>query len=89
MTTSSTLTVPPALHQQDFASALSDLEKIVRNLERTDLPLEQLLDSFEKGTRLVQECQRQLAQAEQRIQVLEQPDTETPTAADSQGHGAV
>ena len=53
-----------------FESSLAALEKIVRDLERGDLPLEVSLQLFEEGVRLSRECQKRLDQAERRIEVL-------------------
>jgi exodeoxyribonuclease VII small subunit len=55
---------------KSFESSLASLEKIVRELERGDLPLEESLRLFEQGVRLSRECQERLNQAERRIQVL-------------------
>lgn len=54
-----------------FEEALKQLESIVEAMETTDLPLEQLLERFEHGTRLAQACQGQLDLAEVRVQKLE------------------
>jgi exodeoxyribonuclease VII small subunit len=53
-----------------FEASLSDLEKIVRQLEDGDLPLEESLKLFEVGVKLSRECQERLAKAERRIEVL-------------------
>ena len=53
-----------------FEASLASLEKIVRELERGDLPLEKSLELFEQGVRLSRECQERLNQAERRIEVL-------------------
>ncbi|OLE51659.1 MAG: exodeoxyribonuclease VII small subunit [Acidobacteria bacterium 13_1_20CM_3_53_8] len=53
-----------------FESQLSALEKIVRELERGDLPLEDSLKLFEEGVRLSRECQERLNQAERKIETL-------------------
>lgn len=55
---------------KSFESSLAALEKIVRDLERGDLPLEESLELFEQGVRLSRECQERLNQAERRIEVL-------------------
>jgi exodeoxyribonuclease VII small subunit len=55
---------------QTFEAALAALEKIVRELERGDLPLEESLRLFEQGVRLSRECQERLNQAERRIELL-------------------
>jgi exodeoxyribonuclease VII small subunit len=53
-----------------FEAQLAALEKVVRELERGDLPLEESLKLFEEGVRLSRECQERLSQAERRIEVL-------------------
>jgi exodeoxyribonuclease VII small subunit len=53
-----------------FETQLAALEKVVRELERGDLPLEESLKLFEDGVRLSRECQERLNQAERRIEVL-------------------
>ncbi len=55
---------------RSFESSLEALEKIVRQLEDGDLPLEKSLELFEHGIRLSRECQERLSQAERRIEVL-------------------
>ncbi len=55
---------------QNFEASLASLEKIVRELERGDQPLEQSLELFERGVRLSRECQERLNEAERRIEVL-------------------
>jgi exodeoxyribonuclease VII small subunit len=54
----------------DFESSLVALERIVREMERGDLPLERSLELFEQGVRLSRECQERLNEAERRIEVL-------------------
>lgn len=53
-----------------FEGQLASLERIVRELERGDLPLEQSLELFEQGVKLSRECQERLNEAERRIEVL-------------------
>lgn len=55
---------------QNFEASLAALEKIVRDLEAGELPLEESLQLFEDGVRLSRECQERLAQAARRIEVL-------------------
>jgi exodeoxyribonuclease VII small subunit len=59
---------------QTFESSLAALERIVRELERGELPLEKSLELFEQGVRLSRECQERLNEAERRIEVLLQDD---------------
>lgn len=54
----------------DFEQIMLQLDNLVNQLEKGDLPLEDALKSFEKGIKLAQEGQAKLQQAEQRIQIL-------------------
>jgi len=54
----------------NFEASLEELERIVRQLEKGDLPLEQSLSLFETGMRLSAECKRQLEEAESRVEIL-------------------
>ena len=60
--------------KQTFESSLAALERIVRELERGELPLEKSLELFEQGVRLSRECQERLNEAERRIEVLLKDD---------------
>lgn len=53
-----------------FETILSDLEKVVQQLERGDLPLEEALETFETGIRLSREGAKRLAEAERRIEEI-------------------
>ncbi len=53
-----------------FESALDQLEKIVKELETGDLPLEKSLELFERGMELSESCRHQLNAAETRVEVL-------------------
>ncbi len=59
-----------------FEARLDELERIVKELERGDLPLEQSLSLFEAGMRLSADCKRQLEEAETRVEVLTKKGTE-------------
>jgi exodeoxyribonuclease VII small subunit len=53
-----------------FEAALDELEKVVKELESGDLPLERALALFEKGTALGHTCRKQLEEAETRVEML-------------------
>ena len=63
-------TASAAAQGESFETQLASLERIVRELERGDLPLERSLELFEQGVRLSRECQERLNEAERRIEVL-------------------
>jgi exodeoxyribonuclease VII small subunit len=60
----------PASQPLSFEEALARLEAIVRDLEGSDMTLEETLARYEEGSRLVRECTVRLEEAEQRIRVL-------------------
>ena len=53
-----------------FEKSLEELERIVKDLEKGDLPLERSLALFESGMRLSAECKKLLEEAESRVEVL-------------------
>jgi len=63
-----------------FESSLEELERIVRELEQGELPLERSLELFEQGVTLSRECQERLNQAERRIEILVRDNQGRPVA---------
>ena len=53
-----------------FEISLEELERLVKELERGDLPLEKSLEVFERGMKLSNECRKQLEAAETRVEML-------------------
>lgn len=53
-----------------FEEALTELDLIVQQLEEGRLTLEDSLASYEKGVKLIQQCQQQLHKAEKRVMQL-------------------
>ena len=53
-----------------FEDCLQQLEKIVEQLEKGDLSLEQSLKLFEDGVRLSNSCRQELEAAEGKVEIL-------------------
>lgn len=53
-----------------FEECLQRLEKIVQELERGEVPLENSLTLFEEGMQLSSACRKELEQAEGKVEVL-------------------
>jgi exodeoxyribonuclease VII small subunit len=53
-----------------FETSLEELEKVVKELEEGDIPIEQALALFEKGIGLSESCRKQLEEAETRVEIL-------------------
>ena len=64
------LPMAKAPKEQNFETALAELEKIVTGMESGQLPLEDALDAYKRGTELLKFCQQKLADAEQQVRVL-------------------
>ena len=53
-----------------FEESLERLEKIVDELEKGNVPLEQALKLFEEGMRLSSSCRKELEEAEGKVEIL-------------------
>ena len=60
----------PSMSAETFEASLDELEKVVKELEAGDLPLERSLELFEKGMALSEICRKQLENAETRVEML-------------------
>ncbi len=54
----------------DFEQSLARLEEVVKRLESANLSLDEAMKLFEEGVELSRECQKQLEQAEARVEIL-------------------
>ncbi|EJF88219.1 exodeoxyribonuclease VII small subunit [Bartonella melophagi] len=61
-----------------FEEALKQLEVIVENLERGDVPLEQSIDIYERGEALKNHCDKLLKMAEAKVEKIRLSDTGHP-----------
>lgn len=68
-----------------FEQAIDELEKIVDEMEKGDLPLQTALEKFERGVGLAKHGQATLEAAEQKVQILTQKNgTATLTSLENQ-----
>jgi exodeoxyribonuclease VII small subunit len=67
--------MPPKKNQPDLESSMKELEALITQMEKKDLPLEESLAHFEKGVSLVTACQKTLQATELKVQqLIEQND---------------
>ncbi|MEO1525366.1 MAG: exodeoxyribonuclease VII small subunit [Planctomycetota bacterium] len=59
---------------EDFESALADVEKVVHRLESGELGLTEALAEYERGIEKIKLCHETLQRAELKIQLLTQVD---------------
>ena len=50
-----------------FEQSMARLDAIVRQLEKGDAPLDELMSLFEEGTALIRSCGKMLDEAEQKV----------------------
>jgi exodeoxyribonuclease VII small subunit len=55
---------------KNFESAMTELDQLVEKMEAAQLPLEESLAAYQRGTELLKYCEKVLSDAEQRIQQL-------------------
>ena len=53
-----------------FEDALKKLEKIVEDLEKGDISLDESLSKYEEGMDLAKVCQKKLEKAREKIEIL-------------------
>jgi len=53
-----------------FEEALEQLEQLVESMENEQLPLEELVANYEKGSKLLAHCQGVLDSARERIELI-------------------
>jgi exodeoxyribonuclease VII small subunit len=61
---------PEPPKKPDFERSLARLEEVVRRLESPQLSLDEAMKLFEEGVALSRECQKQLEEAEGRVEIL-------------------
>ena len=67
---------------KDFETAIAELERIVKQLEDGDLPLESSLQLYERGVQLSRYCHGRLEEAERRIEILNERGQLRPAGSD-------
>jgi len=63
-------TIEPAL-PETYELALQELERLITDLESGQLPLDQLLSSYQRGAQLMSFCKAKLEAVENQIKVLD------------------
>ena len=66
-----------------YEAAVAELDAIVTLMEDSQLPLEKSLEAYRRGTELLKYCQAQLADAQQKVRILEQDALQTFTGSDN------
>jgi exodeoxyribonuclease VII small subunit len=64
-----------------YEDALSELERMVASMEAGQMPLETLLENYQRGAALLQHCRSRLEAVEQQVKVLEDGQLKPWTAS--------
>ncbi len=67
----SPLNAAPGPVPATYEVALEELEKLVRQLEGGQMPLDQLLTGYQRGAQLLKFCRDKLEAVEQQVKVLD------------------
>ncbi len=68
---SSAADAPPQAVPESYEAGLKELESLVAHMESGQLPLAQLLQTYQRGAFLLSHCREQLQAVEEQIKVLE------------------
>ena len=60
------------IENMNFEEALQELENIINKLEAGDVPLDETITLYERGSELKKYCEKKLQSAEEKIQRISQ-----------------
>jgi exodeoxyribonuclease VII small subunit len=63
---------PAAPETATYEQALTELERLVQAMEGGQMPLDQLLSSYQRGAELLQLCRSRLQAVEDQVRLLEE-----------------
>jgi exodeoxyribonuclease VII small subunit len=64
-------TTPHALDGLRYEDALAELEGLVQAMESSQLPLDRLLESYQRGASLLKVCRERLDAVEEQVKMLD------------------
>jgi len=65
---------------KNFEESVKELENLIEDLEKGDIPLEEAIEKFEKGVSLIKYCNKKLDEAERKIEIILKDDNGVKTA---------
>lgn len=74
--------------EPSFEEALAGLESIVEAMEHENLPLEDLVSQYEKGSTLLKRCESILESARERIELITLHNESTESPSKTGNHAA-
>ncbi len=67
------------ISQMSFEEAMAELESVVGQLERGEVPLEDSIRLYERGAALKKRCEEKLNEAEEKVRLITLDADGTPT----------
>lgn len=64
------MTEPRPVEEMSFEEAMRELEQVVGQLERGDVPLEESIKLYERGAALKKRCEDRLKAAEEKVDAI-------------------
>lgn len=65
-----------------FESSLAELDQLVEQMESDQLPLEDLINHYERGASLIKQCESTLKAAKKRLETIQNTGSTTSQAAE-------
>ncbi|SMX46734.1 exodeoxyribonuclease VII small subunit [Actibacterium lipolyticum] len=65
--------------EMSFEEAMAELERVVNQLERGDVPLEDSIKLYERGAALKKRCEEKLKEAEEKVAAITLDTDGNPT----------
>ena len=62
---------PVSYEAMSYETAMAELDTLVHQMESAQLPLDQLLTSYQRGAFLLQFCQGKLQELEQQVSIID------------------
>ena len=67
-----TASVPKPTEPASYEEALAELDRLVQAMEGGQLPLDRMLESYQRGAQLLEFCRARLQTVEEQVKVLEE-----------------
>ncbi|MGJ8673283.1 exodeoxyribonuclease VII small subunit [Rubritalea sp.] len=68
----------------NFEASMEELDSIVEQMESDQLPLEELINHYERGAKLLEECESALSVAKKRLETIKKGGTKGSVAPTQQ-----
>lgn len=71
-----------SVNTMSYEQAFAELERVVAQMESAQMPLEATLQAYQRGSELLEYCQKSLAKVEQQVKILNERQQLVPFEAE-------